>query len=277
MGSFEKKDNKGKSETIEDWTEAFQSAIDSGATTIYFPTGSYPMNGTVRIRGKVRRIIGLESSFGENYISQPTLILEDGEAPTVVIERFEWVYSKTTFRHESSRTLVVSSIVGPRFDVFTKTKGSGDLFIEDVAWSMMHFLGGNIWARQFNPEHGYQPIPETPRGQYAPDYDMILCEGATLWILGLKTEGDGTPITARSGARVEVLGGFIYANKNYRPEKQWIVSQDSSFSLSLAENVIRKQPFDPVMETRNGETRILKKGVAPGRGGGSLVVLFSGH
>ncbi len=195
----------------------------------------------------------------------------------VVIERMDWMYSETTFQHAGNRTLVLSSLIGPRNGIFTKARGSGDLFVEDVSWSMWHLLGGNIWARQMNPEHGYNKVPTTPRGEYAPDYDMILADGATLWILGLKTEGDGTAITALNGSKVEVLGGFIYANKNYRTEKQWLVNNNSSVSLSLVEQVIRKQPFDPVMETRNGETRFLNKGKAPGRGGGSLVVLYSGY
>lgn len=277
VGTCEITDSKGHKKTVEDWSAAFQSAIDSGATTVYFPTGSYPMNGTIRIRGKVRRIIGMESSFGADATSAPSLVLADGEAPVVVVERFDWQYSETSFRHEANRTLVFSATRGSRELPFVKAKGSGDLFVTDVSWTHWQLLGGNVWARQINPEGGYKDFPKSPRGEYVPTYDMILNDSANLWILGLKTEGDGTPITMINGAKTEVLGSFIYGNKNYRPEKQWISSKDSSFSVSLVEQVNRDQPFDPVFEVRGNETRILKKGVAPGRGGGSLVVLFSGH
>ncbi len=94
---------------------------------------------------------------------------------------------------------------------------------------------------------------------------------------GPQNAGDGTLITAINGAKTGIVGGFVYPNKAYRPQKQWIVNKDSSLSFTLGEFVGRKAPFDPVLEVRQGETRILPKGVAPGRGGGSLIVLYSGY
>lgn len=270
-------DDKGKKRKAIDWTNSVQQAIDAGKTTIYFPTGDYPIYGTVRVRGKARRFIGLESSFG-NRVGNCTFLIEDGaapntHAPVVRFERFDWIYSDVIIRHAAQSTLVASSIAGGKYET---EAGHGDFFIEDVVGDF-RIRGGKVWARQLNIEGGYEKVPSEARGIYVPGYDLLLNDGGALWILGLKTEGDGTLITAINGAKTEILGGFVYANKAYRPQKQWIVNKDSSLSFTLGEFVGRKAPFDPVLEVREGQTRILPKGIAPGRGGGSLVVLYSGY
>ena len=265
-------DDKGRKRKATDWTGSVQQAIDSGKTTIYFPTGDYTIYGTVRVRGKARRFIGLESSFGQR-VGSCTFVIEKEAAPVVRFERFDWIYSDVIIRHAAPNTLVVSSIAGGKYEI---AAGHGDFFIEDVVGDFK-IHGGNVWARQLNIEGGYDKVPTQPRGEYVPGYDLLLNDGGTLWILGLKTEGDATLITARGGAKMEIVGGFVYANKAYRPQKQWIVNKDSSLSFTLGEFVGRKAPFDPVLEVREGQTKILSKGVAPGRGGGSLIVLYASH
>lgn len=92
--------------------------------------------------------------------------------------------------------------------------------------------------------------------------------------MGFKTEGDSALIIAQNNALTEIIGGMIYANKNHRPYKQWIFNHESALSLSLTENVIRKEPFDPVVDIRDGQTKVFTKGIAPNRGG-SQVVLYT--
>ena len=266
-------DKEGKPVTRKetDWTNSIQQAIDEGKGTVYFPKGDYPAFGTIRVRGKVRRFIGLESSMGQG--PKCTFVIADGDAPIVRFERFDWIYSKVTLQHASKRTLVVSSIGGGTYEA---QAGHGDFFIEDVVGDFS-IKGGNVWARQLNTEGGYANPPVTPRGEYAPGYDKILNDGGKLWILGLKTEGDGTPLTAINGAKTEICGGFVYANKAFRPEKQWIINRDSALSFTLGEFVGRNAPFDPVYEVKGGVTKILQKREAPGRAGGSMIVLFTSH
>jgi len=47
-------------------------------------------------------------------------------------------------------------------ELWVAEKGHGDLFIEDVTLKCWHFHGGNVWARQINPEGGYTNWPATP-------------------------------------------------------------------------------------------------------------------
>ncbi|NJK90760.1 MAG: hypothetical protein HC904_02345 [Blastochloris sp.] len=90
-----------KKELREDWTEAFQKAIDSGATTVFFPykaEAGYTLTGTVRLRGKVRRVIGCEATLGRLVdtneqktayapeSARPLIVMEEGEAPVVILK-----------------------------------------------------------------------------------------------------------------------------------------------------------------------------------------------
>lgn len=260
-----------------DWTESVQQAIDSGATTVYFPrdNGSgkpYEILGTVHVRGAVRRIIGMEGGFGPE--SHPVFQIDDGTAPAVVIERFDWMYCPTLIRTATARDVVVGACTA-----YLDVGAQGRTFVEDMVTHFRVRPGGHIWLRHWNTEytdearHDLLGIQTADRKQHPGN----LNDGGTLWALGFKTEGDGTLLTTIHGGRSEILGGLVYANKNYNPAKRAFVVRDASLSFSLGEWVIRQQPFNMVEETRKGETRLLKPGVAPGRGGGGLYVLFNGY
>ncbi|MCX5685764.1 MAG: glycosyl hydrolase family 28-related protein, partial [Planctomycetota bacterium] len=278
------KEHKEKDGTVKqvptkvmDYTDSIQKAIDSGAKTVYFPTPKagkpvYEVLGTVHVRGKVRRIIGMESAFG----TQGTGVfqLDDGEAPVVVLERFDWIYSPIIVRTASKRTLVVSAIPGANYDVGP----GGRVFLEDIVAMFRMAPGSHVWIRQFNTEYTQQWHANTlidPRPLAEPPGSVN--NGGTLWILGIKTEGDGTIITTTGGGQTEVLGGVIYANKDRDPKKKIFVNTESSLSVSLGEFVSRNQPFNPIVETRDGVTRTMPPGVTPGRAAGSLLALYTGY
>ncbi len=240
-----------------DNTAALQKAIDSGKTTLYLPNGNWKFDGELLVRGSVRRIIGCEAKLS----GRGTLRVVDGAAPVVRIERLDLLYSDVNIEHASGRTLVLSSVTLGNGDFVSRPNG-GDLFLEDVCGTGWRFKNQNVWARQLNPEG---------------DETKIVNDGGTLWILGLKSEGDGTLVESRGGARTEVVGGFAYANTS-RPKKPMFINHESSLSLTVGEFVIRKAPFlELVIETQGGVTRTLRHGETPGRGGGSLIPLYVGH
>lgn len=267
-----KREKDGKKFDHRDWTPAIQKAIDSGATTIYFPCGrgTFGLFGHIHLRGNVRRIIGLEntgvymaantkdkSMFADEY--NPTFILEEGTAPTVVVERFDTWYTPFGFVQDSRRTLVVRSL--SFHDVQTKVDG-GDIFLEDCrAKTVVVRKNAKVWARQLNPE-----------GHEEPRLDVA---GGDLWILGLKTEGDATIANVRAGGRLEVLGGFIYANKNQLWPKQMFVNRGGSLSATVGEWVTRRDsPFNVLVEERDGVERVIARRSVYPRGTGSLVPLL---
>ena len=179
----------------DDWAPAIQAAIDSGAKTIYFPTGRYEVASPIHLRGKIERLFGLHSrSPGRRMLpaDQPALIFDepDGSAPSA-IERLEI----DGLRHESPATLVLKSSGTGRY---TNARGCGKIFMEDIGSADFHFdHPQQVWVRQWNPESH-------------DDGPCILSHGATIWCLGFKTEYESSKLWAEAGAQTEILGAFIY-------------------------------------------------------------------
>jgi len=258
----------------DDWTDALQQAIDSGHSTVFFPHRErpYKLTGTVRVRGAVQRIIGLETNFEMARDHHPTFIIEDGEAPAVIIERFDWLYTHAEFIHQAPRTLVLSAMAA--HEVST-APGAGDLFLEDMVFGDLQVAKGTkVWARQLNLEGWQEPKSHNAGGQ--------------LWILGLKTETDSTAHMVTDRGQTEVIGGFLYANKAQMQPKQMFVNNNSNISFTVGESVGRREPFDIIIESRTSRLadaiwkygrvrRILRHGQAYARGGGSMIPLYTGY
>ncbi|MDA3962818.1 MAG: glycosyl hydrolase family 28-related protein [Planctomycetota bacterium] len=246
----------GKGNDKEDDTAAIQAAIDSGATTVYLPNGTWTLSGTLVLRGKVRRLIGCEARLeGESIIE-----LGDGDAPVVAIERFEFAPIHgpgPAIRHASKRTLVLSNMRMRRQGyAYDAAEGAGDVFFQDVAGDNYRFVAGQrVWGRQMNPES------DTP---------MIENHGADVWILGLKTENDGPALRA-VGGRTELCGAFIYANSRREKSPLFILEQGAQFSVTMGEASFRKLPFKQLVV--QGDV-VVKAGETPKRGEGSSIALF---
>lgn len=246
------------------WAAAVQKAIDSGATTVYFPAGmQYDLSGTIHVRGKVRRIIGCESELRPvATLGGVTFIVEDGPSP-VVIERFDSIYGKVTIEHRSTRPLVVKDIV---VDEITLAKGAGDVFLEDIYSNFLVTNGGRVWARGLNMEHSYDEAKEP---QPRPN---ALNAGGLLWVLGLKTEQNRTKVVTTAGGRSEVAA-YILANRASNPLPMF-ATEDASLTLTVAESVGRKAPYGVVIrQTRGGKSVDLTHEQAPRGGEGCAIPL----
>ncbi len=263
----------GKKQTMTDWSQALQRAIDSGATTVYFPANGpeMPVLGTVHLRGKLRRLIGCEVTLGKiaKDTNRPTdyqdefranFILDDGESPVVQVENFDAWYASPRFEQHSKRTLVIS---GMSIYEVVSTEGSGDVFLDDVRGKQVNLKNSNLWARQLNMEGHEEP--------------RVLNDGGQCWILGLKTEGNSTISVVKGGGKTEIAGGFVYANRDGRGQTMF-VNDDSDLSVTIGESKTKKGfAFETlVRETRGGQTKELKHGDAPARGPGNMLPLFSG-
>ncbi|HVV72231.1 MAG TPA: endopolygalacturonase, partial [Verrucomicrobiae bacterium] len=233
-------------------------AIDSGHKTVYFPVGRYTLGGTVYVRGNVQRIIGLESSFTPNVPGR--IVIADGASPVVLLERLDFIYARMQVLHNSRRKLVLSSITDMGYSA---GRNAGDLFLEDVCMRPWVFhTGQHVWARQLNTEG---PTTE------------VVNDGGTVWILGLKTEGDGVLVETSHGGSTEVLGGFAYANLTGSKPCMFRVL-DSSFSGTLGESVLRRQPFQNVVEHfRQGQAQRISRDQAAHRGSGSMFPLVTAY
>ncbi len=239
---------------IADSSGALQRAIDSGAKTVYFPGGAqFRLDSDIAIRGPVERIIGLEGSIFTD--GSPVWRVVDGEhpaglpdAPTVVIERCEnWKAVRggereIVVRHESSRTLVVSSTIGFRVE----GKGSGDIFLDDFSGHLdLLSAGQSAWCRQITCRRKGTKIRN---------------QGGKLWIMGMKAERTGTVIETTGGGITDATGIFVYSSQGWNEDEPAFVITDSSAVLAgiNERNFIRRPVSLWFRETQNGETRELK-------------------
>lgn len=226
-----------------DSSAAIQKAIDSGATTVFFP-GKYGCQNPVKIRGNVRRVIGSGNYLEYERETPPTLIIEDGESPIVVIEHFSRIGSGIEIATE--RTVVCRSIEVGGAGIIRK--GRGDLFLEDVCsdpWSNITLTQGNVWARQLNVEN---------------EGTHVTNDGGSLWILGFKTERGGTLIDTRGGGRTELFGNFSYTTTAGGLAPMF-TNTDSAVFAFFNEISYSGNPFEILLrETRGGITKEVKRG-----------------
>lgn len=253
----------GTNISFANWQKPMQQAIDAGYKTVYVPSGGdYIIVGDIYVRGNVERIHGMNRFLRGHGCDErefyATFNVENGTASTVVIENFNSTYNEMRINHNSNRTLVLKDLEAHHI---TLASGAGELYIEDIFSGILEMASGTkAWARQLNME-GYE--------------DHIINNNATLWVQGIKTEADGTIVTNTNGAKTEIVGGFVYANKSSDASKVMFINNESSLSVSLGEFESRNQPFNPVLEIRDGVSDTFTVAESPyGRAGGSLLPLY---
>jgi hypothetical protein len=229
-----------------DSSAAIQKAIDSGATTVYFPTGGYLLTQPIRLRGAVRRLVGFNSVIDYNGVVRPyALEVQDGESPAVLVEQINPL--GRGILHQSKRTLVVRDCELRGY----AGQGGGDVYIENVVAGPWKFERQRVWARQLNAEN---------KGTHVSN------RGGQLWVLGYKTERGGTLIETTDGGKTQLEGGFSYTTEAGKLAPMF-VCQDAAMTASFAEVCFNNDPFTHIVrETRRGETRELRRGDAAWKG-----------
>lgn len=221
----------------QDDTAAIQAAIDSGATTVYLPNGTWRIRGNLIVRQNVRRLIGTEATLSSQ--DSATLQIANGKSSIVKLERLD-TRGIINLSHDSERTLVLSSLT--LSGKYSNT-GRGDIFIENVVGGPFYFRQQNVWARQLNQETNTEETADEAK---------IVNDGGSLWILGLKTERAGTIIKTINQGKTEVIGGFIYSTGGSKM-KPAFVNQESSLSLAgVVERNFNNQPFRIWVEAIHG-------------------------
>lgn len=219
-----------------DSAPAIQQAIDSGATTIFFP-GQYLLKSTVTVRGKARRLLGCGVNLDYFGHAKPDLRVEDGDG-SVFIEHFSNVGGGMEIA--TDRTVVLKSVCSR--DVVSK--GTGDLFFEDVCSHDLSFTKQRVWARQLNVEN---------KGTHMRN------NGGTLWVLGYKTERGGTLLETVNGGSSELFGNFSYTTSSGSIAPMFI-TRDASVFAWFREICYHKEPFEIIVEeTRRGTTKTVRR------------------
>jgi hypothetical protein len=265
-----------------DSSAAIQTAIDSGATTVYFPTGVYSISQTIHIRGGVRMLECFDSSlnpagsvFNSATNPAPLFKIEPGtEDVTLDHARIGAVYGNLPpgvifIQQDSARRLVLrDSVIGGALTTVAyqnTSRGTGTLFVEDVAARVWQILfPQSVFARQINPEGNTTKITN---------------QAGSLWILGLKTEGTGINIETGRGGSTEVLGGLIYPVWQVPAGTANFVVNDSRASFIYAVSSYKPAAAGTnftiqVEETQRGVTKSLLSTSLPARGLGTMTALY---
>ena len=120
-------------------------------------------------------------------------------------------------------------------------------FEENIKYSRQtpcfSFKGQEVWCRQVNPERSLHEV---------------INDGGKLWVLGFKTEEEGTAYETRCGGKTEVLDGvFVIGMSKPIPllicDRSDVSVYASTFSYSERGNF----PLTAVETRENGETREL--------------------
>lgn len=256
-----------------DSSTAIQAAIDSGKTTVCFPSGSYALGHTVHVRGNVRRLFGgnsyLTSIEPINSRHTPIFQFDEGRPPVVMLERVTFGFGTDAacwVEDDTSRTLVLRDVDINSGESYRNRRGAGPLFLEDVVLGATRFDHQAVWARHLNSE---------PMGVHLTNI------GGTLWILGLKTERGGSLIDTEQGGKTELLGGFCYTTSGGAVGPMFIVNSASLSVAGFGEawfNSSDEPYLALIQETRHGLTRTLKRGHAPTNlANGSTLPLYIGY
>jgi hypothetical protein len=196
------------------------------------------------VRGKISRIVGCESQ-----ITGAPIVIEDGEAPVVMLHRFK----SSTIYVRTSRTVILESVYAGNIIV----QGSGDCFINDFGGDLIiNGRSSRVWARQYNGE--------CCRTYDVNEFSNLQVNNGRAWIFGWKSESTGIKGHLYGGI-CEIIGANMYINgnnKNMAGVPFFLVKNDAQVSCALfhqsgfggTEYVVLSR------EIRNGVTKELTGG-----------------
>jgi hypothetical protein len=206
-----------------DATASIQTALDSGASTVYFPHGIYYITTNLNIPATVKRIVGMNSTIRVLW-SSPSVNWNSNEgmfhvgtpaSDPLVVERIAFDKGGTSSitpygidltydnrpptNQQAVRDVVMRDVVtNAAAQVFRQTFG-GRLFMEDTCCGGIRLNGSAlVAARQFDSEtKGYGNI-------------RVINAGSPFWVLGLKTEAPVNVIDGSAGSATQIIGGLLY-------------------------------------------------------------------
>lgn len=215
---------------------AIQRAVDEaarrGASTVYLLGGKrgdpnwYHLDQDVRIHGSVQRLIGFgfarvlsgdDDAAGRLRRRSSFIVEDDPNGPQVVVFQHLHAFggpAPTIELRSPNRTLVCRGI-----GQSIRVGRSGTAFVSNAVGDCSQAPGSTVWMRHWNTEGGGR-TPGTHN------------DGGTLWILGLKTEGNSTKVTAVDGGRTEVLGVHNYNTTGPRGEVPFALVENGTMSIS---------------------------------------------
>ncbi len=199
-----------------DDTAAIQAAMNSGKPVVYFPYGTYRVDGNpnpVSIPATVRMVQGLGSCIGAHgnncisggdFTNERTPFTSSANGNTIFANFFVDKYDVGCMSYTGAGSFTIT-------DVFNLTcfrgNATGNIFWNNSAVTGATFIGGKFFCVQCNVETSQTHLE---------------FNGTTALVFGMKTEGGNSGCTypanpcgivyAHNNAVVEVLGSFFKEN-----------------------------------------------------------------
>lgn len=252
-----------------DWiddTAALQAALSSGRPVVYLRPGRIVVSKTLEVPRTVKAIVGYEgfihATSGQfaGFTNAAVFRINGGSTDHIAISHLglKANLGVVDFENSGARTVALTDIHISASPI----RGGNTWFLNDIeggaGWNFT--TGQRIYARQFNTEQSAT---------------KVVNNGATLWILGIKTENVGTVVESRNGASTEILGGLLYPSAPVPAGRPGFLSVDSkqSFNFSVSAHTAKNR-YDPLISTTvAGKEMHLKPPSGPG-GFGSRVPLY---
>ena len=246
---------------------AVQAAIDSGAEVVWLPPSSYLFSETVILRGRTRLVMSWGSILRptSDFSGGPLFRIES-TVPAVELRGIGFSSVATdafAVEHASPADLVLKDGGGS----LITDPGSGRVFIDDGGGKLTLNAATTVFGRQLDPEFKTADA-------------MVQNLGATLWVLGLKSEQPSTVIGTSGGGSTEVLGGLLYPTATVDATTPAFLATDSALSLkSIATTAYTKTGSyaDVVTQTTDGSAQVFGSGLFRTRGYGSHVDHYEGR
>jgi hypothetical protein len=262
-----------KGDGVTDSTAAFSAAFASGAGTIYLPFGVYVINGNIKVPATVHHIVGMNSIItpapvtrSANFSKTAGIFQTQNTKLPLLIEKI--VFNSTTglqlaVEDMGTTPLMLRDIVGMGVS-FQRDSAAGDLYVEDVSGGFLMTLNGAapVWGAQVDSEGGLYRGGSTAGVRIANN-------GAPLYILGAKSEGDNILVANTNGAITDILGAFqspdgtgtvaMYTNTNSKlqvtgVEYSYLTTNNYSTVLVDTEGAVQKTTLATSMPARPGTT-----------------------
>ena len=263
---------------VTDDTEAIRRAFSSGKSTIYFQPGRYLIDDVIEVPASVHRInfMYCDLASGRNLEKRrhtgAFLIKEDSDIPLIMEDMFIWEKFKgfvTLVEHACRRTFIMSDVHVQGASIYFNSVPGGKVFMENVGCTIGGIPGAGVRKEPLKFENWDSYSRETPcfyfEGQKVycrqlnPERSLheVVNNGGILWVLGGKTEEEGTAYETRNGGQTEVLGVAITIGLN--KEYPAILNENSDVSVFAAIYGMDSMQRWPIVvkEIQDGQTGIL--------------------
>ncbi len=254
-----------------DDTAHIQSILSSGGSVVYFPNGNYHVSTTLHVPATVKHLVGLESHIlaasTTSFSATPVFSFEGAGSDAVLMEGFHVEVNANCIgvQQSTTRTVVLQDgEVGGQTISYQNTAGCGPLYLEDVIASVHLPNSQLVYARQLDLEQGDS---------------SVINSGATMVILGAKSERTDTIFQNLSGGKLEILGGSFDTFGSAPAGHPIFVNNASSLTASFCGTAYNSGFFftNLVTETRSGTTTNFAASSAYWRGLGTSMPLYVGY